>query len=133
MDKLEKYRQIICQTLTPYVNITYSNVPVHNRAAFDKESDQYLIISEGWNKSEHLHSCLIHLEIVDNKVWIQCDNTEDGIANDLVAAGIPKNDIVLAFHPPELRQYTRPLAKIFYGIIRGYFLLIFSFSDGQNI
>ena len=27
----------------------------------------------------------------------------------------------------------RPLAKIFYGIIRGYFLLIFSFSDGQNI
>ena len=28
---------------------------------------------------------------------------------------------------------NRPLAKIFYGIIRGYFLLIFSFSDGQNI
>ncbi len=23
MDKLEKYRQIICQTLIPYVNITY--------------------------------------------------------------------------------------------------------------
>ena len=65
MDKLEKYRQIICQILTPYVNITYSNVPVHNRAAFDKENDQYLIISEGWNKSEHLHSCLIHLEIYD--------------------------------------------------------------------
>lgn len=106
MDKLEKYRQIICQTLTPYVNITYSNVPIHNRAAFDKQNDQYLIISEGWNKSEHLHSCLIHLEIVDDKVWIQCDNTEDGIANDLVTAGIPKNDIVLAFHPPELRQYT---------------------------
>ena len=75
-------------------------------SAFDKENDQYLIISEGWNKSEHLHSCLIHLEIVDDKVWIQCDNTEDGIANDLVTAGIPKNDIVLAFHPPELRQYT---------------------------
>ncbi len=65
MDKLEKYRQIICQILTPYVNITYSNVPVHNRAAFDQENDQYLIISEGWNKSEHLHSCLIHLEIYD--------------------------------------------------------------------
>ena len=32
----------------------------------------------------------------------------------------------------ELGEF-RPLAKIFYGIIRGYFLLIFSFSDGQNI
>ncbi|MGK7885916.1 MAG: element excision factor XisI family protein [Crocosphaera sp.] len=30
----------------------------------------------------------------------------DGVANDLVTAGIPKNDIVLAFHPPKLRQYT---------------------------
>ncbi|MGK7882650.1 MAG: element excision factor XisI family protein [Crocosphaera sp.] len=47
MDKLEKYRQIICQTLTPYRNITYSNIPVHNRAAFDLENDQYLIISDG--------------------------------------------------------------------------------------
>ena len=26
MDKLEKYRQIICQTLTPYVNITYLQI-----------------------------------------------------------------------------------------------------------
>ena len=33
----------------------------------------------------------------------------------------------------QARIKTRPLAKIFYGIIRGYFLLIFSFSDGQNI
>jgi hypothetical protein len=47
MDNLEKYRQIIRQTLTPYVSISYSNVKVRNRAAFDRETDQYLIISEG--------------------------------------------------------------------------------------
>lgn len=106
MDNLEKYRQIICKILTPYINISYSNVKIRNRAAFDKETDQYLIISEGWNKQEHLHSCLIHLEIINHKIWIQCDNTEDGIANELVAAGIPKSDIVLAFHPPDVRQFT---------------------------
>ena len=106
MDKLNKYRQIIRQTLTPYLDIVYSNVPVRNRAAFDQDNDQYLIISEGWNHQEHLHSCLIHLEIINNKVWIQCDNTEDGIANDLVQAGIPKSDIVLAFHPPDVRPFT---------------------------
>lgn len=106
MDNLEKYRQIIRQILTPYLNISYSNVKIRNRAAFDQETDQYLIISEGWNNQEHLHSCLIHLEIIDNKIWIQCDNTEDGIANELVKAGIPKSDIVLAFHPPDLRKFT---------------------------
>ncbi|MGK7932964.1 MAG: XisI protein [Microcystaceae cyanobacterium] len=106
MDKLNKYRKLVCQVLTPYINISYANVDVRNRAAFDEKNNQYLIISEGWNKQEHLHSCLIHLEIINHKVWIQCDNTEDGIANELVLAGIPKQDIVLAFHPPNIRQFT---------------------------
>lgn len=106
MDKLENYRQIIRKILTPYVNLYYSNLNICNHAAFDRETDQYLIISEGWNNQEHLHSCLIHVGILNSKIWIKCDNTEDGIANDLVAAGIPKSDIVLAFHPPDVRKFT---------------------------
>ena len=31
---------------------------------------------------------------------------EDGIAEELINAGIPKSDIVLGFHEPEIRQYT---------------------------
>ncbi|MBF2020024.1 MAG: XisI protein [Hydrococcus sp. C42_A2020_068] len=60
----------------------------------------------GWEGKRRVHSCLVHLEIIDDKIWIQRDGTEDGIANDLVAAGIPKNQIILAFHPPEIRQHT---------------------------
>jgi len=45
-------------------------------------------------------------EIINGKIWIQRDGTEYGIANELVAAGIPKNKIVLAFHPEDVRQYT---------------------------
>ncbi|NER33043.1 MAG: XisI protein [Oscillatoria sp. SIO1A7] len=44
--------------------------------------------------------------MVGDKIWIQRDGTEDGMATELAAAGIPKEQIVLAFHPPELRQYT---------------------------
>jgi hypothetical protein len=32
--------------------------------------------------------------------------TEDGIAMDLLREGVPKDDIVLGFQPPELRPYT---------------------------
>ncbi|NES01611.1 MAG: XisI protein [Okeania sp. SIO2F4] len=34
------------------------------------------------------------------------DGLEDGIANDLVNAGLPKSQIVLGFHPPEVRPHT---------------------------
>ncbi|AFY42031.1 XisI protein [Nostoc sp. PCC 7107] len=106
MDRLNNYRNIIRKILTSYLNISYANADIRNRAAFDSEHDEYLIISEGWQEKEHLHSCLIHIEIMNGKVWIQCDNTEDGIANELVQAGIPKEDIVLGFHEPDVRQYT---------------------------
>ena len=48
----------------------------------------------------------IHADIVNGKIYIQHDGTEDGIATDLEIAGVPKSDIVLAFHAPELRKHT---------------------------
>jgi hypothetical protein len=42
----------------------------------------------------------------DDKVWIQYDDTEEGIATDLVSSGIDKNDIVLGFRHPKIRQQT---------------------------
>jgi hypothetical protein len=48
----------------------------------------------------------LHLDIKDGKIWIQHDGTEIGIANQLVALGVPKSDIVLAFHSPFKRQFT---------------------------
>jgi hypothetical protein len=106
MDKLDTYRQIIRAVLKPYVDISYANVRVTNRSAFDAESDQYIILSEGWDSNEHLHGFLIHIEIIEGKVWIQVDGTEDGVAEELIQAGIPKEDIVLGFHEPEIRKYT---------------------------
>lgn len=52
------------------------------------------------------HGCIIDLEIINGKIWIQRDGTEDGIAADLLAAGVPKSNLILAFHPPEIRQHT---------------------------
>jgi hypothetical protein len=106
MDRLDSYREIICRVLRSYLDITYANIDLKNRQIFDRETDRYIILSEGWQKQHHLHSCLIHVEIINNKVWIQLDNTEDGIAEELITAGIPKSDIVLGFHEPEIRQYT---------------------------
>ena len=107
MDTLGSYRRIICNVLNPYTQIAYANVKVRNLAAFDADNDQYAILSEGWNDQHHHHGCLIHVEIRNGKVWVQCDGTEDGIATELVAAGIPETDIVLGFQEPSVRPHTR--------------------------
>lgn len=60
----------------------------------------------GWEKENRIHDCVIHLDIIDGKVWVQCDNTNRPVAEDLVEGGIPKEDIVLAFHPPRLWKHT---------------------------
>ncbi len=106
MDTLENYRQIIQDLLVQYTNTSYANVDVQNEAIFDKKNDRYCIISGGWDDVIRIHGCLIHIDIINDKVWIQRDDTEDGIAYELENAGIPKSSIVLGFKNPEVRQYT---------------------------
>ena len=43
-------------------------------------------------------------DVKGDKVWIQHDGTEDGIAYELEAAGIPKERIVLAYRSLERRK-----------------------------
>lgn len=64
------------------------------------------ISSSGWNQGLRVYTVLAHIDLRGDKLWIQHDNTESGIATDLVAAGIPKQQIILGFRPPEVRQYT---------------------------
>ncbi|MBI4675862.1 MAG: XisI protein [Chloroflexi bacterium] len=106
MDSLETYRQIIEMMLSAYTHVRYAYGEIQNETIFDHAADRYLVMSVGWDKAQRIHGALIHIDIIDGKVWIQRDGTEHGIANDLVAAGIPKDRIVLGFHAPEVRPYT---------------------------
>jgi hypothetical protein len=55
------------------------------------------------NDKYHSHT-LAHLIIQDKKIWILTDNTEEGIATELLEEGIAKSQIVLAFYPPSVRE-----------------------------
>ncbi len=73
---------------------------------FDNEPDHYQLLYVGWRGNKRCFGCILHLDIKGGKIWIQHDGTEIGIANQLVELGVPKEDIVLAFHEPEIRQYS---------------------------
>jgi hypothetical protein len=46
------------------------------------------------------------VDIIGEQIWIQYDMTETGGANDFMVLGVPKEDIVLAFHAQYKRKYT---------------------------
>ena len=105
-DTLKNDRKIIREILTEYALIPYAYGEIERKTVFDSECDRYLLMILGWEGVKHVHGCLIHIEIINDKIWIQRDGTEDGVAEDLLRAGIPKERIVLGFRSPATRKLT---------------------------
>jgi hypothetical protein len=106
LDTRDADRAIIERVLTEYAAIPYSHGDVELQTVFDRESDRYLVMLVGREGRRRVHGCLIHVDLQGDKLWIQRDGTEHGVARDFIAAGVPKERIVLAFHAPEDRPYT---------------------------
>ena len=107
MDSLSnQYRQIIKKILEEYANFLGNDEQVKVELVLDEKNDRYLLVEIGWENGYRIYGTLLHLDLIDHKIWIQHDGTEEGIANDLVAAGISKAHIILGFKAPEVRKYT---------------------------
>src|SRR5436190_8577016 len=104
MDTLDTYREIIENVLSDYARIPYAHGEIQTETVFDRKHDRYLLVNVGWDGGKRVHGSLVHIDIINSKVWIQRDGTEHGIAKELVQAGIPKDQIVLGFRPVEIRQ-----------------------------
>jgi len=106
MDQLTAWQEIISQILKYYADLPYSHGDLKHKLIISEDKKNYLLMTIGWENESRVHGCVVHLEIIDDKIWVHRDGIEDGIANELVSAGIPQNQIVLAFHPVEVRPYT---------------------------
>jgi hypothetical protein len=80
--------------------------PKGGMLSFDRSNNHYMLLWVGWNGQRRVHNVILHIDIIENKCWIQADNTPNGIAPELEEAGISKEQIVLAFYPLEHRQHT---------------------------
>jgi XisI protein len=105
MDKLEQYRKIVQEILADHSQIKPAYGEIQMKLVLDLERDRYQLLRTGWLKERRVYGTLIHIDLEGGKIWIQYDGTEVGVANELVERGIPKEDIVLAYHSPFMRQY----------------------------
>ncbi|MEH1907373.1 XisI protein [Nostoc sp.] len=108
MDKLTEYPQIIKRILTEYIELSNRrpNGDIETFLIMDEPKGQYIWMNLGWQNGERITDMTVYVRIRDCKFWIEEDWTENAIATDLVRAGVAKEDIVLAFHEPKMRQYT---------------------------
>lgn len=105
MDTISHYRQLVRHQLEEYAAYSAGS-PIRDEVIFDSDRDRYMLVSMGWEGLKHIVQPIIRIDIINNKVWVQEDSTDRSVTDALVAAGIPKQDIVLGFHPKHLRQHT---------------------------
>ncbi len=106
MDTLERYRKIVRDIVEEYGSYTPANGQIDAEVIVDPTRDHYEVVHIGWDGVRRVHGSVVHLDIRNGKVWIQYDGTSRPVADELIAAGVPREDIVLGFHPAELRQRT---------------------------
>ncbi|MBS1793071.1 MAG: XisI protein [Acidobacteria bacterium] len=111
MENLDELREIVEKVLLEWADFIkprtappeQDNTP---EVIFDRIRDRYVLFDVGWRGESRMYSLIAHLDIINGKIWIQKDNTEEGVATDLEKYGVPKDKIVLAFKSPALRKYT---------------------------
>lgn len=96
---VEKYRQIVQQLLTYYSQIPYVHDDLKDETIFDQAKDRYLLLTVGWQGRKRINTVVLHLDIRNGQIWIQCNNTDQDIVEALVERGVDAKDIILPSPP----------------------------------
>lgn len=108
MDTLNKeaLKQITIKVLEDYLKFLGNDPETELELVIDETRDRYLLIETGWHQNKRIYGTLIHIDIIDGKIWIQQDGTEEGIANELVNLGVSSQQVVLGYKSLERRKIT---------------------------
>ena len=101
-----KYQEILITLLKGYVDFfSGSSSSVKPQMLVDREGNHFQLLKIGWDEKQQqfVFGILFHFDIIDDKIWLQLNNTEFYLVDELVDLGVPKSDIVLGFHPPLVR------------------------------
>lgn len=71
----------------------------------DDSGGHYLLFNNTWKDGRRYYGCFLHIDVTsDGKIWIQHDGTDQNVSEILMEAGISKEEIVLGFQPPSVRE-----------------------------
>lgn len=107
MDKVKSYQNIIVTLLEEYAAIPPSYpTMLRDELIIDTQRNHFQLLTVGWEDDQFVHEAIFHLDIIDGKVWIQQNNSEAKLTDELIERGVLKSDIVLGFQHPAMRAYS---------------------------
>jgi XisI protein len=106
MADISFFRNCIQSVLTEYSQRRANQTDVKTQTIFDTDRDHYQLLYMGWDGYKRVFYPIIHIDIQNDKIWIQHNVTEELVADDLMNLGVDRNNIVLGVHHPSLRPYT---------------------------
>jgi XisI protein len=107
MDTLRKWQNVIAEFIAELADIPYANAPdLSRQPIIDRDGNHFQLMVVGWDKGRFACDIILHFDIKGDKVWIQRNNTELMVGDELVERGIPKDHIVLGYKSPFARPYT---------------------------
>ena len=99
MDSITKQREAVKQTILHYAKFRPSHGQIRLDPIFDEANDRYALMQVGWDGALRVKGNLIYITLHDGKIFIEYDGIERGITDELIARGIPAEQITLAFTP----------------------------------
>ena len=105
METLSHYRQVITSVLSDLAETTAQG-DLETLTLFDTAHDNYLLLAVGWDGARRIHHIIAHLRIRNGKIWVEAENTDAELVNQLLDRGVTNQAIVLAFYSPQKRSMT---------------------------
>lgn len=104
METIDTLREAISSVFTEWEKLPRIPSDWNIVSVQDARHDRYTLQKVSFAKDCYDTRLLAYIEIRDGKIWILTDNTEVGVASELVAEGLSKDQIVLGFYTPHMRE-----------------------------
>lgn len=99
------YQACIKRLLTEYEERAPESL--ETELIFDDERMRYLVLRAGWIGEKRIHSPIVHIDIWNDEIVIQANNTEDLLDTELINMGVPRDKIRLGFIPPKVWDFIK--------------------------
>ena len=106
MESLKHMREAVMAVLNELAEPPVTHGEVEIERVFDTVRDHYQLVSVGWYGKERVYGAFVHLDIKNEKIWVQLNNTDVELGERLLEHGIDRGQIVLGFQSPERRPFT---------------------------
>ena len=101
MDKVTNFQECLKKALQEYAESIPKNKGYTYQTIFDTEGQHYLILEIGWENGVRIHRVLLHFDIIDEKIWVQENRTEEEFEEYFEEFAIQEEDIFIGYLQPK--------------------------------